>query len=398
MVGSIKRKSHFDTTLKYLSTVGFLFFTLFSVQAQDENKVTQAEIAHEFAQAVNSQDVDLIANYIDFKGFGKIITSKLSASDKIKHALMEQYQSTQFARTFANSSFIMQPDTVATMDFKKIIPTKQFGNLPMLRLDYETGGHEFILLFINDSNKIEDFFYASKGNLVSSAVAGTTQLLLPAQNDFISRLLGRTVDSKETLEKFQKMLALRQQGKFDEVHKLLQSFPEELLSQRELVDFNILISQSVSDEAYVEALHRLNKYHGNDESTSFMLVDFYVETEDFEEAMRSTDKAIAFWGNDAALVHLKANIAYLMDDKANAIEFSKEAISIEPDYEEPYWTLVSLQEESKDFDGINQSLALMQQQFDETFTPDRVSEFFSLPGYEASSAYKAALERNSFLP
>jgi tetratricopeptide (TPR) repeat protein len=395
----IRRKTGLGGISKFFTATGLIFLALFSVHAQDAKAPSHAEIAQKFAQALNNQEVDAIANLMDFQEFGKLVTSKLSTSDSIKHAIVEQYQTTDFARTYTNSTFILPPGEVGVFDYKRIISTKDFGNLPMVRVDYETGGHEFMLLLINEKNLIEDFFFASKGNFVSSAVAGATQLILPAQNGFISRLLGnKSTDSADILSKFQKMLALRQQGKFIEVNEILQTFPDEILSRREIIDFNILISQSISDEAYTEALGRLDKYFGDDESTSFMLVDLHVANEDFSSAITSIEKAMVFWGRDSALVHLKANVMYMMGNSVKAMALSKEAIEIEPSYEEPYWTLVTLQEQEKDFEGINKTLALMQQQFDETFTPSRVSEFFVLPDYEASRAYKAALERNSFLP
>jgi hypothetical protein len=393
-----RRELNTGVALKLISVIGLILFAIFSAQAEGEKKLSHTEIAQNFAQALNNQEVDAIANFVDFHEFGKLVASKLSTSDSIRHAIIEQYQTTNFARAYTSSTFILPEGEVGSFGYKNIVSTTEFGDMPMVRIDYETGGHEFMLLFINEKNLIEDFFFASKGNRVSAAVAGATQLILPAQNGFISRLLGTSTDSKEVLTKFQKMLALRQQGRFNEVYEILQSLPDEIQSKREIIDFKILISQSVSDEAYTEALGQLDKYFGENESTSFMLVDLHVTNENYEAATRSVEKAMQFWGNDSALVHLKANIAFMMGDSKKAIELSKEAVSLEPSYEEPYWTLVTLQEQEKDFEGINKTLALMQQQFDETFTPNRVSEFFVLPGYEASSAYKAALERNSFLP
>lgn len=383
----------------FAATAG-LFLLNFAAHAQADvvRSPTQVEIARGFADALNSQNVDSITNFIDFKAFGKLVTSKLETDRKIKRAILEQYQTTNFARTFTNSAFILPPGTIGTYGYKYVLSTKEFGDRPFLRIDFEGGGHEFILLFINESNKIEDLFYATKGNRVSATVAGTTQLILPAQNAFIKRLSGGNGNSGELIKKFTQMLALRQEGRFTEVHDILQTFPDKLLSTRELVDFNVLISQNVSDEAYVEALAKLDKYFGDDESTSFMLVDFHVTKEDYPAAMKSTNKAMEFWGQDAALVHLKATLSFLMDDDTMAIKYAKEAIAIEPNFEDPYWTLISLQDEAADVNGVNNTLSLMQKQFDETFTPDRLNEYFELPNYEASDVYKAALERKRFLP
>lgn len=407
MDATLQHTSNVRVLARLTSAFLFIFVMVFAVSAQDlkqdpdgAKQKLDVETAQAFAQALNMQDVDSIANFIDFGALAKRVSTKLDTDKSIKDALITQYKTTGFARTLTNSSFILPPGTIATFAYKRVIDTEEFGEVPMLRIDYESGGHEFMLVIVNEANLVEDLFYASKGSLVSTSIAGATQLLLPAQNGFIARLMSsyKQEDTDEIVDKFQKMIALRQQAKFGEVYKIMQTLPEELMSEREIINFDILVSQSVSDEAYVNALSRLDKYFGDQESTAFMLIDFHVSIGNYEDAMTSADIAAKFWGRDAAIAHLQANIAFMLKDNARAIALSQESIEIEPSFEAPYWTLVHLQEETEDFVGINKTLALMQAQFDETFTPARVGEFFQLPKYSASDEYKAALDRNRFLP
>ena len=86
----------------------------------------------------------------------------------------------------------------------------------------------------------------------------------------------------------------------------------------------------------------------------------------------------------------------LTEDNAQAIALAKEAIEIEPSFEDPYWTLLSLQDAKKDAQGVNSTLAAITKQFDDTFTPSKLNELFNLPNYEASDVYKAALDRKRF--
>jgi tetratricopeptide (TPR) repeat protein len=253
-----------------------------------------------------------------------------------------------------------------------------------------------MLIFFDADNKIIDLFYATKGNLTSKSVASTTQMILPAQNRFVARLLKEDDDAEKAIESFQKMLALRQQGRFQEVLDILSTLPETMRSSRSLIDFEVLIAQNVGEAEYIEALSKLNKYYGDDPSTSFMLVDYHVTVEQNEAAMRSVEQAMAFWGEDAALYNLKANMYFLLNDLNAAIGAAKKAVQLEPEFEDSYWTLVALQDLTQDFSGLTETFAEVKERFNPELTPQMVAESGAVANYPSSEAFKEAAARNSF--
>jgi hypothetical protein len=354
-------------------------------------------VAKGFAAALNSQDVDSIADFFDMGDFGTRIGDEIETETNIKQALLKQYRTSAFARTFAQSSFILPVGQEGTFGFKGTVDTEEFGTRPIIRLDYESGGHEFILLFLNDSNKIADLFYATKGNLVSKSVAGTTQMILPAQNRYIARLVGEDGNANVTLKSFQKMIKLREQGRFSEVLEVIKSFPETMQASRSIIDFEILIAQNVGEVEYIDALSNLNKYYGDDPSTSFMLVDYHVTVEQNDAAMQSVEQAMAFWGEDAALYNLKANMYFLLDDLVAAVEAAKRAIQLEPEFEDSYWTLVALQDLTQDFKGLTSTFADIRARFNPELTPQMIAESGAVANYPTSDEFKDAVERNSFI-
>ncbi|MBF7073529.1 hypothetical protein ISG33_08990 [Glaciecola sp. MH2013] len=356
----------------------------------------QAKTAIAFVEALNKQNVDDIANFFDLIDFGGLVISKIDTEANIKRALAQQYRTTEFARTFIQSSFILPQQASATFKYRGPVKTELFGNRPMVRLDHSDGGHEFMLLFFNDANKIIDLFYASKGGIVSDSVAGTTQLLLPTQNRFIARLLGKEENSKETTAKFVKMLTLRNQGKFPEVLELIQTLPESIQSHRAIVELEVLIGQNVSDESYMNALGKLNTYFGDDPSTSFMLIDYHVTVGDNESAAKSVDKAIEFWGEDAALINLKANMLYLLGDNKAAIEQAKLGIAKEPNFEDLYWTLIALQDLEGDFENLTTSFREVKTRFNQNLTPQDVLDAGTAESYLASDEFKKVLAAGEF--
>ena len=356
----------------------------------------QIEVSKAFAAALNSQDVDTIANFFDMSAFGDLVLAQMETERNIKNALAQQYKTPAFARTFAQSSFILPPNSPANFDYKGLVKTDLFGVRPLIRLDYLSGGHEFMLIFFDADNKIIDLFYATKGNLTSKSVASTTQMILPAQNRFVARLLKEDDDAEKAIESFQKMLALRQQGRFQEVLDILSTLPETMRSSRSLIDFEVLIAQNVGEAEYIEALSKLNKYYGDDPSTSFMLVDYHVTVEQNEAAMRSVEQAMAFWGEDAALYNLKANMYFLLDDLNAAIGAAKKAVQLEPEFEDSYWTLVALQDLTQDFSGLTETFAEVKERFNPELTPQMVAESGAVANYPSSEAFKEAAARNSF--
>jgi tetratricopeptide (TPR) repeat protein len=401
-ITSIKLRSAFLMMLM-LGLMSFHSYSLESGSTSDAdaskpNSVSeeQIEVAKAFAAALNSQQVDPIANFFDFVDFGELVISKLDTERNIRRALASEYKKTAFARSFTQSSFILPKETPGRFSYTKVVTTEEFGARPMIRLDHVTGGHEFMLVFFNDANKIIDLFYASKGSLITSYVAGTTQLILPAQNRFVARLLGKEGNAEETLSIFTKMIALRNEGKFIEMLREMQTLPERVQAYRPIIDMEILIAQNVSEDTYMDALAKLYRYHGDDPTTAFMLIDYHATDGELIKAAEATNKAIAFWGEDAALLNLKANMLFLQNDIPGAIEVAKDAIEAEPTFEDSYWTLIALQDLSDNYSDLTKTLAEIKKYFNEELTPQDVKDAGVAMGYLASDEFKKVLERGDF--
>ncbi|MFT6270018.1 MAG: hypothetical protein ACJAVV_002846 [Alphaproteobacteria bacterium] len=173
---------------------------------------------------------------------------------------------------------------------------------PVMRIDMEGGGHEYLLLSMSESGElINDIYFASSGSTYTTQLAEAARMLIAPNKSIIKRLFGALRGDDDLVEIFKQLGELRKEQKFVEAYNLLKTLSPELQRSRTILSSTLVFSQSVSDEAYFEELKTLAKYHGDGPDLQFMLVDYYTLIEDYNKALAALDSVEDRFGPDSAL-------------------------------------------------------------------------------------------------
>lgn len=350
-------------------------------------------IAKEFASALNAGDIERAKQYIDINGLAKLVSNELDLTPSMKTGFMKGFLQGANTETLVQALLNISPNEVSTFNFKRTLDTDEFGQKPLIRIDFEEGGHEFVLLFINENQLIEDFYFGSKANLTSRISANAARLFVGNKRNFLARIMSKDSVDTQVLENFQKMIAFHRNGDPEKAYEVLNKLPEKLTQSRFIIDMGIVFAQQLNDTEYMKQLSNLNKYYGDNESTAFMLIDYHFMNNDLDAALRGADKAMAFWGtNDAALLNLKSSIYSLQNKLDKAIEMSKLAIKSEPEFDGGYWNLATFYNLQGDYAALTDILQRINLVFDAGISSETISTVDEYQLYTESEEFKNAWE------
>ena len=270
-------------------------------------------------------------------------------------------------------------------------------NVPLVRIDYASGGHEYIQLIINRNSQgeslIVDFLFASSGEFSSVAVGNSTKYLLRPSDSILKRLLGGVEPDKALVNDFKKIASLQAVGKLQESYDLIQTFPDELKNQKEIINTAIHLATHLSDELYRTELARLAKHYGNDPKSSFMLLDHYFYEEDWDDAIKAIQKTKQVWGDDGALNMMLAGIYLSAGDDAAAAKAAEHAIQVEPSFEDAYWFVLEFYAKNRRFAQSVEVLSKLETQFAYEFTADPLADDEHYIALSKSEVYLAWLNQ-----
>ena len=152
-----------------------------------------------------------------------------------------------------------------------------------------------------------------------------------------------------------------------------------------VVSFN-MASASDDMDFYNEVLIDIQKHFANDARASFMLID--------DEALACINKlSRVFDFKDAGLWHLTANTHLMQGNYQRSIKDAQQAISLEPDFEETYWSLLSAQVMLGDNAGATTTIKDIEQRFGYLLSREVLAQDEIFQGYINSPEY-IQLERS----
>ncbi|GAB2702307.1 tetratricopeptide repeat protein [Aliiglaciecola aliphaticivorans] len=350
---------------------------------------TQIGVA--FAGALNDQDIDSLGEMTDVKHLGQIVGKTLFSKPREVNDFVRGFSGENTRKTLINNLFMQFFIEESNSKFVRMLE-EQGAQRPLIRIDYATGGHEYLILFINDDNKVFDFHIASKGTEFSDSLTQATALMISTDDSFFGKMFGKEKVNEEVMSQFQRIGSLRQSGQFVEAYKLLLSMPEEMKKQRVIIDTGIGLAQNINDEEYLAQLSMLDKYYGHLPSTQFMLLDYYVMTENNIKTIRAMENVIKRFGMDGALGELTANLYYNVGNLSEALKYAYLGVNAEPSFEPPYWTLLTIYNEQQNYQGVADTLDLISERLYYEFTPESLGSEPAFAGFLASDAYKLWLQ------
>ncbi|WJG10234.1 hypothetical protein [Aliiglaciecola sp. LCG003] len=331
------------------------------------------QTAVDFVDALNRQDLTKLSQYIDLNTIGtgiatRVLSKQQDINDFVSGFTQPQNQTKMVQNMFSS---VFQDNFHA--QFMRML-NEGGVERPLIRISYQDGGLEYLILYLSEQQKIVDTYMATSGKLMTDALTQATSLMINTDDSFLGRVLGSKKIDKDILESFNQIGSLRRSGNFEQAFQVLKSLPESLQKERVIIDLGVVLAQSISDEEYMKQLTLLADNFANDPSTQFLLIDYYVVKEDFQKVISSIYNVIERFGPDGHLYELAANVHHTMGKIDLSINASKKGINAEPDYEGNYWMLNYLYLESRDFAAVAANLSQIEQKLGYEFSRESLAQ------------------------
>jgi len=354
--------------------------------AKDNKKHDYEALGIAFTSAIEQRDTLAMANLFDVEAFAE----KTAGYVFTRQSDIDDYK-TGFLSNYPERSMFM--DQIMGQLFKEQFSVKYLrvvNGRPLIRYDYALGGHEYMYLIpkkgSDETLLADDMLFLTRGKTSSKSVAEVVQMAIKPSSSVFKRLFDVKEVNTDIVESITRVVSLITESKYQQAYDLLESLPEEIKTSRFVVDTGVQLSGHINDTEYQKQLANLEKYYGDDPTTSFTLIDYHFLKQDFAKAVKAVNVLQKNLGNDGALESLIASIYFESGDLDIAKKHARKAIDIESDFEDAYWVLVNTTNAAKSYDETVAVLDMLQQNFGYQFT---VEDFTVEPVYTELVASKA---------
>lgn len=274
----------------------------------------------------------------------------------------------------------------------KMIGVVQKANqrTPIVRVVVAEGGANYYELSLQKNNGkyyIDDLFVITNAQFLSETMGQTLAVTLDKGNwtdNFNLDAAGR----REVADIFTKVIQYRKNGDFSGVYTTLKKLPEKVLSFDAMHLAVVMAAAQLDEKIYRAELSAFAKRHGNNPRYTFMLIDHYILTKEYDRALKNVDTLLQRYRDDAALMLVKCTIYLELNDHKKALQTVQTAIEFEPDYEDAYWTGVTLSLNQKNYEVAITWLKAYEQQFDYNFAAENFQDQELYAGFIKSRAFK----------
>lgn len=152
------------------------------------------------------------------------------------------------------------------------------------------------------------------------------------------------------------------EGKAEEALQDYDSLPAALKQEKSVMLLRVTAAGQVSDDLYASALEEYQQRFPDDASADLVSIKLLFLKGKFDEVHKALDRLEAQVGADAALDRWRANCWMSMDDLPKAREAALRAVREEPDFQDAYWTLVTVALKQKDFPEVARVLTVLEKE------------------------------------
>ncbi|HWF67401.1 MAG TPA: hypothetical protein VN670_08850, partial [Acidobacteriaceae bacterium] len=217
--------------------------------------------------------------------------------------------------------------------------------------------------------RFQDAFIALTGEEISQSlrrlyIVGAVQ----GNPTLLDKLTGVDKQYAANISTVLQIIRDAQGGNYSAALTSYQSLPQGLRENKTMMVLRLgAVSnlQKQRPQEYNAAVSDFRRLFPHDACLDLVCLDQLIETGAYPEARESIDRIEAFTGQDAYLDAMRANMYRLQGGSANLSAAQKEyekAIALEPTLHEPYWGLVYLSLQNKDFDRTVELLNRIQRE------------------------------------
>lgn len=353
-----------------------------------------AEIGNRWADAINDADAPALNALLDLEGLGRRSADTLPTSDTERN---------EFVRGFMRGAERLAPTWISQIQMTEgsalFLKVHSFDGMrgPLVRYDLGDQGYNYLLLIAesqpNGEPRVVDLFLATTGQKFSDTL-GAISLLLVAPNDsLLGQVFGVTNIDRNLVASFTSIGQLQRAGRTADAYAKVQELPEAIRNHRVMLNISVQLGSLLSEDLYRAELARLARYHRDDPTAAFTLIDYYFYKGDTEAAMNAILGMERAFGTDAAISILKANISMQAGDLFGARRFAREGVQLEPDNELGHLTLLTILMLSEEYaDGID-VLESLEEDFGYEFDALSFADNELYEGFVESTEYAAWIRR-----
>jgi hypothetical protein len=347
-------------------------------------------LGRNWTSAINDRDVPALSRILDLHALGSRSAATLKTSEAERN---------DFVRGFMRGGERLAENWLAQIDAVDgsavFLKVHSFDGMrgPLVRYDLGDQGYNYLLLIAESREaadpRVADIFLATTGQRFSETL-GAISLMLVAPNDsLLGELFGMTSIDKNLVATFTSIGQLQRAGRTAEAYDKVRGLPEPIRNHRVMMNISVQLASLLSEQLYREELGRLARYHRDDPTAAFTLIDYYFYKGDTDAAMNAILGMERAFGNDGAISILKANISVEAGDLFGARRFAREGVELEPDNELGQLTLLSILMLSEQYtDGIK-VLEGLEQDFGYVFDASSFAGEELYEGFVRSAEYDA---------
>ncbi len=263
-------------------------------------------------------------------------------------------------------------------------------DLPELQFGY----HEYDLI-LDEKNKvvIVDWVDYLQGERYTEAVGTSLVMGLPSKQA-VRKLVDYQNIRESDLFQFTELLKAARDRRAERYVDILQGLSPVLQRQRIVVLLTVQLAKTIRNRRLLRvALIEMAEYFPEEPLYSLMLLDYYVPSKKFEEAVAALQRSYAkFDFDDAAMESRLSAITLAMGNSADASAFADRAVTLEPGLELGWWSALRARVAVEDFAGAVEALQTLEQQHGHKLGPDELKGDKSFAPLLASAEFKSWVE------
>lgn len=334
-----------------------------------EEKDPVVEIANKFVESLISRDFSEIDKSFDKQGFAEKIVAVMGLSKRDSEEMKRQFiKSSTMQSIVGNGLNGIDKDSLKA----KMIGVMTIKNqpVPVIRINLPNGGsnyYELAIKKINGRYLIQDIFIAANARNLTETIGQATAMMLDQPSGWIASLVDEEGSRENIVKIVTESINYRKKGDFESMYAALQKLPEKIKYTDTVHLMIVMASSNMDEKIYRKELSIFAKHQGKNPRYTFMLIDHYFYNEEYDLVLDSIDKILNRYKTDASLLTLKANTLFMMKEYTKAYASVQLALDVEPEFEDAYWSGVTISLDEKDYKGAIKWLKMYENEFDYSF-------------------------------
>jgi tetratricopeptide (TPR) repeat protein len=339
------------------------------------------EFAARFERAVLEGDIVAFNVAFDYDAMLESATGGIPGVEAYRKPFIQGAKGTITGKTSFGAVLIQQVAAGGSFVFLRTIE-KDNQKRALFRLLLPDGGmnyHEWILVREPTGRvKAIDCYVYLSAELISRAVRRPFLSLVASQSrSVLSKLTSGENEYVKNIQAIGKMVEANNSGNHSQVQSIYDGFPQSLKKEKNILLMRLMAASASGDDIrHLEAIEDFRKFHPNDPCVTIISIDHHLMNKNYHKALNCIKQIDEAVGGDPHLLFLQGNVHYIKGDLQTARRLLREAIQAEPTLQAPYWSLVEISLDEKDFDETNRLLEQLEQKFQIEFF-----NFTEIPAY-----------------